>query len=219
MNRPMGGFNRQRAIEGLFWLIKRDRALILQLGLVWFVLNGFLLLVSQMLFPTSGVVANLGFIVTPFFFASLSHAAVSPDTTTLLEARQVGLARFGQTFLLMLVTNLVMAVGLLALIIPGLVMMVAFLPIYAIDASEDRGVSHAFSRCRDIFVAHGWNIALIMLVATIPVILAILMLSALGTGLLLVSQSLITVLSATVSLYLGAAVYLEATYGGSSDAN
>ncbi len=90
---------------------------------------------------------------------------------------KVGLRRALQMFFLWILFVLAVLLGLLLLVIPGIYLMLALAPAFVLVVSENRSAVDAFSRSLQLVRNNWWRTALVV---TIPVIVAMALMSVVG---------------------------------------
>lgn len=122
-------------------------------------------------------------------------------------------ARFGAYFGLSLLSGLGIVLGLIVLVVPGIVLIVRWLPAYAILLSEDTGVTDALSQSWDRTRSQFWPVlAAVLIVLVLGLVAAVIyaaadISSAVPYEAAMIAGNLALSLTSAVFTALGVAVY------------
>ena len=155
------------------------------------------------------VVAILSYLAFTFVYAAVCwvvHEDSSGRKTRLAEAVQIGLKRLLPLFLLVIVSLLGFAAGLVLLVIPGLILAVRYFVSGSVCVIEGEGVKGSLRRSAALTKGHRWKLLVLLIliyaVSTVLTFIPILIYMKLAGGFM---NAMMTYQLAGVSVQLAAA--------------
>ncbi|MEL6860391.1 MAG: hypothetical protein AAGL11_01025 [Pseudomonadota bacterium] len=221
----MSKFDILRTLSGWFWLMGRDAARLIPVGLLWFgLVYAFYSLDSSFGLPTGlfPILASMG--VEPFLIGVCSWMALQDQNVSLQNAINHTIGRFWSVVFVYVLALLGTGLGFLFLIIPGLALSALWIVAMPVLLAEGKGPIDALRQSFIIVRKTFWPVfALVMILLVGAFILSVLL--DFSTGgfddtvpvFWLVSESLSSAAIGIMSAYLSVAIYRELTFDQKHD--